>query len=898
VTPDAGRQDPRLVDLALRITDGVGVDWEAARQTAGDLDETLERLRQLERLAQEHLEPVEGAEVQQVAFTWGPLRAIEKLGAGAFGEVWRAWDPTLAREVALKLRHPDAKGSVTRWLDEARRLARVRHPNVLTVHGADVHDGRAGLWSDFVRGRTMEDLLRTLGPLGPDEAALAGVHLCSAIAAVHAAGLVHGDVKTRNVMREGAPGHAGGAGRIVLMDFGAAHVASSTGTASALSPLYAAPELLAGGRPSVASDVYALGVLLYRLVSGEFPVEAASVEELRERHAAGARVPLRERRPDLPAGFVRAIEQALASDPAARFASAATFERALDASRGGTASAAAGGKRLRTVGTLVFGAALASLAWVGVQQAPRLLAPEFVVRPAHPTAVARSSIVASCDEVRDSYGNSLRFIGDVDGDGRPEFAVGAPQVTGGAGRVEILSEAADGHFEHRWNLSGESEGDRFGFSLAGAGDLDGDGHPDLVVSAPDHGASGRRFGRVYIYRGGPGFPGQPWAVLEGSCDLANFGFALSTAGDVNGDGRTDLVVGAPTDSRAGSGSGRVFVYFGGTEPWSRPDLDFSTNHSESQFGVAVESGVDFDGDGVRDIVVGGNFDSSERPQGGLVWIFRGGRDLDGTPDLVLHPPGKGAWFGGSLLAPGDLDGDGEPDLAVGAEFANGFAEGAGAVFLFRCGPGGSVRPWHVLRGEYSGDSFGRSLAAADINGDGRPDLVVAAHRHDSGSMSTGAIYGFFGGPRMDEVCDWEVEGRQNFDQLGFAIASVPARDSSGVAGILASVVRHLGATSSQGGRILLYEFARYEVLRPRKGETLTGSTTQLAWTGSEPARIERSVDGGAHWEVVAARAGGSDGNSVTVALPKSPRQHVRWRLVPADPRWRGTAETADIALLR
>src|SRR5262249_58530632 len=109
----------------------------------------------------------------------------------------------------------------------ARRLARVRHPNVVTVHGADLHDRRAGLWMEALRGRTLEERLRHEGPLGAREAALVGAELCGALAAVHGQGLVHGDVKTHNVMREGAPGSARDAGRIVLMDFGSAHESTS-----------------------------------------------------------------------------------------------------------------------------------------------------------------------------------------------------------------------------------------------------------------------------------------------------------------------------------------------------------------------------------------------------------------------------------------------------------------------------------------------------------------------------------------------------------------------------------------------------------------------------------------------------------------------------------------------
>src|SRR5262249_11140650 len=159
----------------------------------------------------------------QEPFRWGPLEVRHRIGSGSFGEVFVARDPRLQREVALKLRRAGALERSKRWLDEARRLARVRHPNVVTVYGADQHDGRGGLWMELVHGRTLEERLRHEGPLGAREGALIGAELCAALAAVHGQGLVHGDVKTHNVMREGAPGASRDAGRIVLMDFGSAH---------------------------------------------------------------------------------------------------------------------------------------------------------------------------------------------------------------------------------------------------------------------------------------------------------------------------------------------------------------------------------------------------------------------------------------------------------------------------------------------------------------------------------------------------------------------------------------------------------------------------------------------------------------------------------------------------
>jgi eukaryotic-like serine/threonine-protein kinase len=270
-----------------------------------------------------------------VMFAWGHLEVREKLGEGGFGEVYRAYDPRLDREVALKLRkeRPSREGGRGRaYLREAQRLARLRHPHVVAVQGADEHDGRAGFWTDLIDGQTLADIVRGHGPRSAEEAGSVGRVLCSALAAVHGAGFVHGDVKPANVMRERG-------GRIVLMDLGAASLlhreaeAQRTGRLQG-TPVSMAPELLEGEAPTAASDIYSVGVLLYFLVTGVYPARAGSYREVRARHLDGELVPLRDERSDLPAPFLAVVERALAREPAARYASAGAMERALGRATG------------------------------------------------------------------------------------------------------------------------------------------------------------------------------------------------------------------------------------------------------------------------------------------------------------------------------------------------------------------------------------------------------------------------------------------------------------------------------------------------------------------------------------------------------------------------------------
>jgi tetratricopeptide (TPR) repeat protein len=263
---------------------------------------------------------------------WGSLQLLARVGEGTFGEVYRAFDTRLQREVAVKLLRPGHSPVrlTDRVLREARVLARLRHQNVVAIHAAEERDGRVGLCMEYVRGATLEQLLQTHGAFSAREAALIGQDLCRAVAAVHGAGLVHRDIKAQNVMREEG-------GRVVLMDFGAGQLRESASRGPARltgTPLYLAPEVLNGGEATPRSDIYSLGVLLYHLVTGQFPVRGSSLDELRAAHEAGRFHRLHDVRPDLPEAFVQAVESAIAPDPAQRVASAGALQTALGAAIG------------------------------------------------------------------------------------------------------------------------------------------------------------------------------------------------------------------------------------------------------------------------------------------------------------------------------------------------------------------------------------------------------------------------------------------------------------------------------------------------------------------------------------------------------------------------------------
>ena len=334
---ESPEDDPFLSDLAEAIADGRPISWAELGDRA-DGSQHADRLKQfqvLEALAALHRTgeataegPTTPAAPASTLGTWGGFELIEQIGHGSFGAVYRARDVRLDRDVALKLlsRTTLANHTGNSVVAEGQLMARLRHPNVIAVYGADVVDGVVGISMELLAGRTLEQELADRGPISAREAALVGLDLCRALAAVHRAGLVHRDVKPHNVMREAG-------GRIVLMDFGAGRDTERArqDLSTAGTPLYMAPEVLDGAPATAVSDLYSLGVLLFKLVTRELPITADDLDDLRQAHASGRRRRLRDVRPDLPSSFIRAVEGVTATDPADRIRTAADLEHALEA---------------------------------------------------------------------------------------------------------------------------------------------------------------------------------------------------------------------------------------------------------------------------------------------------------------------------------------------------------------------------------------------------------------------------------------------------------------------------------------------------------------------------------------------------------------------------------------
>ncbi len=270
----------------------------------------------------------------------GNYRLAERLGEGGMGEVYRAVDTMLEREVALKTLRPEMAAReeiVERFRVEAIALARLHHRHIAAVYAFFQHGGQHHIAMQYVRGQTLEAVLQHRGKLPWREAAALTSDVLQALDHAHTLGVVHRDLKPANLMIDSQ-------GRTVVMDFGIARVLArsrQTRAGTLVGTLeYIAPEVVRGDDVDARSDLYSLGCVLYEMVTGELPFQATSDFELMRAHAEQAAPRPSVRAGALPAALEAVILRAMAKQPQQRYASAREFLDALTAA-GATAEDAA-----------------------------------------------------------------------------------------------------------------------------------------------------------------------------------------------------------------------------------------------------------------------------------------------------------------------------------------------------------------------------------------------------------------------------------------------------------------------------------------------------------------------------------------------------------------------------
>ena len=387
-------------------------------------------------------------------------------------------------------------------------------------------------------------------------------------------------------------------------------------------------------------------------------------------------------------------------------------------------------------------------------------------------------------------GRSVSPAGDVNGDGFDDVALGAPYATGPAGRslagkgFVIFGSAAGATVDLRnldpqqgFAIIGANNGDQIGVSVSGAGDFNGDGFQDVVVGAPEMSGNGQAAaGRAYVVFGS----GQPDTVdlqtltkaqgidIQGAVVGDKSGRAVSGAGDLNADGKSDILIGAPfADPGSRTDAGRVYVVYGSTSPGNvnlaqlgaQEGFTIDGAAPDDAAGRAVAAARDINGDGKPDVVVGAPGAGTDAGSSYVVFGKASPTDVDlaslpSSQGFAIHGATAGDNSGNAVAGVGDVNGDGFRDVAVGAPKAAGLGrQNAGASYVVF----GSASPSTVNLASMSGsqgitavgaaadNESGFSVAGAgDVNGDGKPDVLIGAPYAEGSASSAGLSYVIFG----------------------------------------------------------------------------------------------------------------------------------------------------------
>ena len=353
---------------------------------------------------------------------------------------------------------------------------------------------------------------------------------------------------------------------------------------------------------------------------------------------------------------------------------------------------------------------------------------------------------AEGDAAYANFGETVAGAGDVNGDGYDDVIVGAPQ----GGRANVYFGSSSGLATiPSWTANPGVY--TFGWAVANAGDVNGDGFDDVLVSELNYSNDQAYEGRVQVYLGSPTGPSAApsWSV-EGNQAYSWFGGAVAGAGDVNGDGYDDVIVGTPRWHNGQSGEGRALLFPGSaTGLATSPAWTVESDQAGAFFGSWVSSAGDVNGDGYDDVIVSANTLSSGENFEGGAFVYQGSSSgLSTAPAWTTESDQFGAL--GGAVSSGDLDGDGYGDVIVGYYAFNHGQVGEGAAFAFFGSPSGlATRPGWFAEGNQRDSMFGYSLSGAgDVNGDGFDDVVVGAYLFNAGQRDEGRAYAYLGSSRQ------------------------------------------------------------------------------------------------------------------------------------------------------
>jgi|GEM_PF-5830493 len=423
--------------------------------------------------------------------------------------------------------------------------------------------------------------------------------------------------------------------------------------------------------------------------------------------------------------------------------------------------------------------------------------------------------VASADWTAESnqaqaYFGTVSSAGDVNGDGYSDVIIGARGYDNGEtdeGSAYMYYGGASGLSPApNWMVESNQENAAFGVSVSTAGDVNGDGYADVIVGANLYDNGETDEGRAYAFYGSAsGLSSTPDWIAEGNLAGIHFGISVSTAGDVNGDGYDDVIVGA---DRYDNIRGRAYVFHGSASGLSATaDWIVSSDQVDSYFGMCVSTAGDVNGDGYSDVIIGAPFFYSGSILGGQAYAYYGSASgLSSTPDWIVELDDDWARFGLSVSTAGDVNGDDYDDVLVGAPYYPWSANEPGFAFLYHGSASGlsATANW-TAEGDHVDESFGESVSAAgDINGDGYADVIIGADKYTHPTYREGGAFVYYGSASgLAATPVWFVESDQYEAILGGSVSTADVNDD-GYSDIIIGAYYYANPEFQEGAAFAFY----------------------------------------------------------------------------------------------
>lgn len=428
----------------------------------------------------------------------------------------------------------------------------------------------------------------------------------------------------------------------------------------------------------------------------------------------------------------------------------------------------------------------------------------------------------------DNFGFSVSAAGDVNGDGFSDIIIGAPfndAAGSDAGRAYIYFGGNVINSGVDVILTGAAAGDKFGISVSSAGDVNGDGFFDVIVGANFNDAGGSNAGRAYIYFGGNTMNNVADVMLTGTSVNDYFGSSLSSAGDVNSDGYSDVIIGAIGNDAGGTDAGRAYIYFGGSVMNNIADVTLTGAAANDFFGYSVTESGDVNADGYGDVLVGAPNNDNAGADAGRAYIYFGGAAVNNVADIILNGAAAGDNFGWSVSSAGDVNGDGFFDLIIGAPRNDAGGSNAGRAYVYLGGVLIDNIADVTFTGTAANDNFGNSVSSAgDVNSDSYSDVIIGAPNNSSAGASAGRAHVYFGGISMDNITDEFMSGAAVNDNFGYSVASSGDMNGDGYGDMIVGAIYN-DAGGSDAGRTCVYVNSMIGTDIPNM--TLTGGTADV-----------------------------------------------------------------------